>query len=389
MKTKSLILATVLAAGTTVVQAADTVKIGFLNTFSGKAAIFGKHQKDGFELALDHLDRKMNGLDVEVIYGDDQRKPDVGRQEVDAMLKKHRVNFVAGITWSNILAAVQKPVVRSETFLISTNAGWSGMAGKHCSPYFFSSSWNNDQTPESMGKLLQDEPIDNVYVLSANYQAGKDMVAGFERFYQKNVTGKIFYKLGQTDYQAELSQVRAAKPGAIFGFFPGGMGIAFVKQYKASGLDANIPLYTVFTVDHMTLKAHGKAAIGTFHTNFWNIDSDLPANQRFIKDYIAKYGYHPSNFSAQAYDGALLIDSAVRGVKGDLSNKDGMRDAMRKADFDSIRGKFTYNTNHIPIQNFYKREVVADANGNPTIVTSGVVFENHKDSHYKDCKMKW
>ena len=314
MKTKSLILATVLAAGTTVVQAADTVKIGFLNTFSGKAAIFGKHQKDGFELALDHLDRKMNGLDVEVIYGDDQRKPDVGRQEVDAMLKKHRVNFVAGITWSNILAAVQKPVVRSETFLISTNAGWSGMAGKHCSPYFFSSSWNNDQTPESMGKLLQDEPIDNVYVLSANYQAGKDMVAGFERFYQKNVTGKIFYKLGQTDYQAELSQVRAAKPGAIFGFFPGGMGIAFVKQYKASGLDANIPLYTVFTVDHMTLKAHGKAAIGTFHTNFWNIDSDLPANQRFIKDYIAKYGYHPSNFSAQAYDGALLIDSAVRGV---------------------------------------------------------------------------
>jgi len=389
VKTKSLVLATVLAAGTTAVQAADTVKIGFLNTFSGKAAIFGKHQKDGFELALDHLDRKMSGLDVEVIYGDDQRKPDVGRQEVDAMLKKHKVNFVAGITWSNILAAVQKPVVRSKTFLISTNAGWSGMAGKHCSPYFFSSSWNNDQTPESMGKLLQDEPIDNVYVLSANYQAGKDMVAGFERYYQKNVKGKIFYKLGQTDYQAELSQVRAAKPGAIFGFFPGGMGIAFVKQYKASGLDANVPLYTVFTVDHMTLKAHGKAAIGTFHTNFWNIDSDLPANRRFIKDYIAKYGYHPSNFSAQAYDGALLIDSAVRGVKGDLSNKDGMRDAMRKANFDSIRGKFTYNTNHIPIQNFYKREVVADADGNPKIVTSGVVFENHKDAHYKDCKMKW
>jgi len=389
VKTKSLVLATVLAAGTTAVQAADTVKIGFLNTFSGKAAIFGKHQKDGFELALDHLDRKMSGLDVEVIYGDDQRKPDVGRQEVDAMLKKHKVNFVAGITWSNILAAVQKPVVRSKTFLISTNAGWSGMAGKHCSPYFFSSSWNNDQTPESMGKLLQDEPIDNVYVLSANYQAGKDMVAGFERYYQKNVKGKIFYKLGQTDYQAELSQVRAAKPGAIFGFFPGGMGIAFVKQYKASGLDANVPLYTVFTVDHMTLKAHGKAAIGTFHTNFWNIDSDLPANGRFIKDYIAKYGYHPSNFSAQAYDGALLIDSAVRGVKGDLSNKDGMRDAMRKANFDSIRGKFTYNTNHIPIQNFYKREVVADADGNPKIVTSGVVFENHKDAHYKDCKMKW
>lgn len=374
--------------GSTTLQA-DTVKIGFLNTFSGRAAVFGKHQKDGFELALDHLNRKVGGKGIEVIYGDDQRKPDAARQEVDAMLKKHRVDFVVGITWSNILAAVQKPVVRSKTFLISTNAGWSGMAGKQCSPYFFSTSWNNDQTPESMGKLLQDEPIDNVYLLTANYQAGKDMLAGFQRYYKKNIAGQILYKLGQTDFQAELSQVRAKKPGAIFGFFPGGMGIAFVKQYKAAGLDKNIPLYTVFTVDHMTLKGHGKAAIGTFHTNYWDIDSENPVNQRFIKDFIAKYNYHPSHFSAQAYDAALLINSAVKAVGGDLSNKDGMRDEMRKANFDSIRGKFSYNNNHIPIQNFYKREVVADADGNAKIVTRGVVFENHKDSHYQDCKMKW
>lgn len=374
--------------GSTALQA-DTVKIGFLNTFSGRAAVFGKHQKDGFELALDHLDRKVGGKGVKVIYGDDQRKPDAARQEVDAMLKKHRVDFVVGITWSNILAAVQKPVVRSKTFLISTNAGWSGMAGKQCSPYFFSTSWNNDQTPESMGKLLQDEPIDNVYLLTANYQAGKDMLAGFQRYYKKNIAGQILYKLGQTDFQAELSQVRAKKPGAIFGFFPGGMGIAFVKQYKAAGLDKNIPLYTVFTVDHMTLKGHGKAAVGTFHTNYWDIDSKNPVNQRFIEDFIAKYNYHPSHFSAQAYDAALLINSAVKAVGGDLSNKDGMRDEMRKADFDSIRGKFSYNNNHIPIQNFYKREVVADADGNAKIVTRGVVFENHKDSHHQDCKMKW
>ena len=390
MRMRILGLAALLALAASSAVAQDkVVKIGFINTFSGKAAVFGKHQKDGFELALDHLGRKIGGLDVEVFYGDDQRKPDVGRQEADAMIKKHKVHFIAGITWSNILAAVQKPVTRSETFLISTNAGWSGMSGKHCSPYFFSTSWNNDQTPESMGKLLQDEPIDNVYLLTANYQAGKDMLAGFQRYYRKKIAGKILYKLGQSDYQAEISQVRAANPGAIFGFFPGGMGIAFIKQYKAAGLDKTIPLYTVFTVDHLTLKAHGKGAIGTFHTNYWDLDSKNPVNQRFIKDYIAKYGYHPSNFAAQAYDAPLLIDSAVRAVKGDLSNKDGMRDEMRKANFDSIRGKFTYNINHIPIQNFYKREVVADADGNPKIITTGVVFENHKDAHYKDCKMKW
>lgn len=365
------------------------VKIGFINTFSGGRAVFGQHQKDGFELALDHLGRKLGGLEVEVIYGDDQTKPDVGVQLADEMVKKHKVHFVTGITWSNILAAIQKPITRSETFLISTNAGWSGMAGEHCSPFFFSTSWNNDQTPEAMGKLLQDEPIDNVFLISANYQAGKDMISGFQRYYKKTIAGQILYKLGQTDFQAEISQIRAANPGAVFGFLPGGMGVAFIKQYHAAGLVQSIPLYTVFTVDYLTLPGLGKTAIGTFHTNFWDVDSTNPVNQRFIKDYIAKYGYHPSNFSAQAYDAPLLIDSAIRAVQGDLSNKDGMRKAMRKADFASVRGKFTYNVNHIPIQNFYKREVIADQDGNPKIVTRGVVFENHKDSYYTECKMKW
>lgn len=382
-----LVLLAVVVSSSAIAQ--DKVKIGFINTFSGGRAVFGKHQKDGFELALDHLDRKIGGLDVEVIYGDDQGKPDIGRQQAVEMVKKHKVNFVTGIVWSNVLAAVQKPVLRSKTFLISTNAGWSAMAGKNCNPLFFTTSWNNDQTPEAMGKLMQDEPIDNVFLISANYQAGKDMLTGFQRYYKKKIAGKILYKLGQSDYQAEISQIRAAKPGAVFGFLPGGMGIAFFKQYRAAGLNETIPLYSVFTVDYLSIKGHGKNAIGTFHTNYWDVGSKDPVNQQFIKDYIKKYGYHPSHFTAQAYDAPFLIDSAVRAVKGDLSNKDGMRDAMRKADFFSVRGKFTYNVNHVPIQNFYKREVIADENGNPKIVTRGVVFINHKDSYYKECKMKW
>ncbi len=389
MQAKLLGLAVLVIVASSPAIAQDQVKIGFINTFSGSRAVFGKHQKDGFELALDHLGRKIGGLEVEVIYGDDQAKSDVGRQQAEEMVKRHKVHFVAGITWSNVLAAIQKPVTRSKTFLVSTNAGWSGMAGKHCSPFFFSTSWNNDQTPEAMGKLLQDEPIDNVFLISANYQAGKDMIRGFQRYYKKSVAGKILYKLGQMDYQAELSQIRAAKPGAVFGFLPGGMGIAFIKQYRAAGLHQTIPLYTVFTVDYLTLKGHGKNAIGTFHTNYWDLDADNPVNQRFIKDYMQKYGYHPSHFAAQAYDAPFLFDSAVRAVNGDLSNKDGMRQAMRQADFPSVRGKFTYNVNHFPIQNFYKREVIADANGNPKIVTRGVVFERHKDSYYKACNMQW
>ena len=365
------------------------IRIGYINTFSGGAAIYGKHQKDGLELALDHLGRKIGGLDVKMIYGDDQRKPDVGRQQADKLLKKDKAHVIAGITWSNVLAAVQRRVVRAKKILISTNAGWSAMAGKNCSPYFFSTSWNNDQTPEAMGQLMNQEKLDNVFLISANYQAGKDMLTGFERTYRGNVTGRILYRLGQRDYQAEISQIRAVKPTALFGFVPGPMGIAFIKQYRAAGLHKTIPFYSVFTVDYLTLKGHGKAAIGTYHTAYWNNSSEDPVNQRFIKDFKAKYGYHPSMFSAQAYDMPLLVDSGVKAVGGNLSDVRGMIEAMEKADFASVRGKFTYNMNHIPIQTFYRREVRADANGDPVIVTTGPVLENHKDAYYEQCKMKW
>lgn len=370
------------------VLAAETIKIGYINSMSGGPGIYGKHGKDAFELALDHLGRKLGGLDVKVIYGDTQRKPDVARQLVDKLLKKDRVHVVAGITWSNILAAVQKPVIRAKKLLITTNAGWSGMAGKNCSAYFFSTSWNNDQTPEAMGQLMTNEGLDNVFLLSANYQAGKDMLTGFKRYYKGTIAGTILYRLGQRDYQAEISQIRAVKPKIIFGFVPGPMGIAFTKQYRAAGLHKTIPFYNVFTIDHLSLKGHGKNAIGTFHTNYWDLSSKRPDNQRFIKDFIKKYNYHPSNFAAQAYDAPFLIDAGVKAVNGNLKDVKGMIRAMEKVTYLPSRGKFRYNVNHIPIQNYYKREVIADASGNPTIVTRGVVFKDHKDSYYKKCPAK-
>ena len=383
---KQLVLAAALAGFAVMpVAHAQSVKVGHINTFSGGAAIYGKHQKDAIELALQHLDGKLGGLTAEMIYGDDQRKPDVGRQVAVEMMQKDKVDFVTGIIWSNILAAVQQVVLKNNTFMITTNAGWSQMAGKGCHPLFFSTSWNNDNTPEAMGKLLTDEKVDNVFLISANYQAGKDMLTGFQRYYKGKIAGKILYRLGQTDFQAELSQIRAAKPSAIFGFVPGGMGVAFLKQYSA--VDMKIPFYSVFTVDYLSLPGIGKAAIGTYHTNYWDPQGKNEQNQRFVKDFQAKYGYHPSNFAAQAYDLPFMLDDAIRAVGGDLTNKKGMIDQMEKAAFPSVRGKFTYNINHMPIQNYYKREVVADANGDPMIVTKGVVFENHKDVYYGKCPM--
>ena len=368
--------------------AAAKLKIGFITTLSGGGAILGKHQKDGFALGVEHLGGRVGGLETEIIYGDDQRKPDVGRQVVDKFVKKDRVQFIAGPIWSNILMAIQRPVLRAKVFLISTNAGASPMAGKLCNKDYFTTSWNNDNMPEATGELVNADGVSNVFLWSVNYQAGKDMIAGFKRTYKGKVNGEMLTKLGQKDYQAEISRVRAAKPDALYVFLPGGMGIAFMKQWGASGLAKKIPLYTVFTVDWVTLPAMGDAAVGSFHTNYWSADLNNAANRKFVKAFKAKYDYMPSNFAAQAYDAPFLIDSAVRAVGGNLKDRDGIRDAMRKADYASTRGKYTYNINHHPIQNYYKREVIKGADGKPTIVNRGIVLKNHKDAYYKQCKMK-
>ncbi len=368
--------------------AAEKVKIGFITTLSGPAGIIGKHMKDSFELGLDHVDRKVGGLETEIIYGDDQRKPDVGKQVADKMMKKDRVDFISGIIWSNVMMAIHGPVTRNKTMLIGSNAGPSPIAGKRCSKYFFSTSWQNDQTPEAMGQYLQDKGADNVYIIAPNYQAGKDMLTGFKRYFKGAIVGEVYTKLGQQDYAAEITQLRAAKPEAVFVFLPGGMGIQFVKQYAQAGLRGKLPLYSVYTAGAVTLPAQKESALGMFGTMFWSPDLGNPVNVKFVADFRAKYGYIPSFYGAQSYDTVMLIDTAIRAVGGNLDDKEALIAAMRKADFPSVRGSFKYNNNHFPIQNFYLREVVKDGDDYTTKIR-GVVFSSHGDAYAKDCPMKW
>ena len=371
-----------------VARAAEPVKIGFITSLSGPAGIIGKHMKDSVELALDHLGRKVGGLDVEVIYGDDQRKPDVGKQLADEMLKKHRVNFVSGIIWSNVMLAVAPTVTGAGTLMVGTNAGPHELAGKMCHELYFTTSWQNDETPEAMGKHMQDQKISDVYVMAPNYAAGKDMVNGFKRYFKGKIVDEVYTKLGQQDYQAEITALRAATPKAVFVFYPGDMGIQFLKQYAQAGLRDQIPLFSVYTVDETTLPAVGDAALGNFEARYWSPDLKVEASQKYVADFKKKFGYTPSYYGAQSYDGILLIDSAIRAVKGDLGNKKCMVAAMRKADFKSTRGKFTYNVNHHPIENFYLLKAVKGAS-EVEMQIQKTVFENHKDAYYQDCPMKW
>jgi branched-chain amino acid transport system substrate-binding protein len=387
--TRALVAVVLAAVAIVPVGAAETIKIGFITSLSGPAGIIGKHMKDSVELALDHLGRKVGGLEVEVIYGDDQRKPDVGKQLADEMLKKHKVHFVSGIIWSNVMLAVAPTVTREKVFMIGTNAGPHELAGKECSEYFFTTSWQNDETPEAMGKHMQDKGITDVYALAPNYAAGKDMISGFKRYFKGRIVAEVYTKLGQQDYQAEISQIRAANPKAVFVFYPGDMGIQFVKQYAQAGLRGQIPLYSVYTLDEVTLPAVKEAGLGNFETRYWSPDLNNEANRRYVNDFKKKFGYTPSFYGAQSYDGILLIDSAVRAVRGNLADRQGMIAAMRKADIKSTRGPFTYNVNQFPIQNFYLLRVVQNPDGEYATQIQSTVFEAHKDAYYKDCPMKW
>jgi branched-chain amino acid transport system substrate-binding protein len=389
---KSLILgcaAIALAAGPA--NGAE-LRIGFVTTTSGGAAIIGKQMVNAWKLGLEHEGwtkdgDKLGGVPTKVFYGDDQRKADVGRRVVTRMIRSDKVHLIAGIIWSNVLMAVQRPVIRAKKGLVITNAGAAPMAGKQCSPYFISTSWNNDQPAEAMGKLMSDEGVKTVFVLAPNYQAGKDMLSGFKRTYKGKIVGQTLFKLGQRDYQAEISKARAAKADAVYIFAPGGMGISFVKQWNSSGANKAMKLYSVFVVDNLTLPAIGEAALGTYHTNYWDVTSDNPVNQKFIKDYSAKYGALPSHYAAQTYDAPRLIAAAVRKINGKINDRDSLNlmKAMRKVEFPSVRGPFKYNVNGIPIQNFYKREVVKGPDGKPMIKTTGVVVKNDKDSYWQQC----
>jgi len=376
------------------VFAADEVKIGFVTTLTTGAASIGKDQENAVNLALEHIGSTMGGKPVKLIMADDGFKPELGKQATDKLVKQDNVDFVAGFIWSHVLLASRKSALDAGKFLISANAGPSPVAGKLCHQNFFSTSWQNDQTPMAMGETLNQQGVKSLYVMAPNYAAGKDMVAGVERTFKGEIVGKDLTKWGkdaQLDFSAELAKAKASGAEGIFVFYPGKAGPAFIKQYEQAGLQGSLPLYTVFTVDSLSLpklQAAGmKGVLGSTMTQFWSPDLDIPANKKFVDDFRSKYGSYPSFYAAQAYDSIQLIKSAVDAVDGDLSDMDGMRAAMEKADFPSVRGEFSYGNNHMPIQNFYSRTVVEDADGNWTTQIDTTVFENHQDVYASECSL--
>jgi branched-chain amino acid transport system substrate-binding protein len=366
---------------------AEELKIGIMAVLSGPQAVLGGQLRDGFNLGVKHAGGKLGGLATTVVVQDDELKPDVAVGKVKQLIERDKVDFVVGPVFSNILLAIHKPVSEAKVFLISPNAGPSPLAGKGCSAFFFSTSYQNDQPPEVLGKYAQDKGFKKAFLLAPNYQAGKDMIGGFKKHFKGEIADEVYTPLGQLDFSAELAKIASAKPDAFFVFMPGGMGVNLVKQYRQAGLDG-IPFLSVFTVDESTLPAQQDAAVGFFSGMTWAPNTDTPENKRFVADFEKEYGYVPGSYAMQAYDAAQLIGSAVKAVGGQLTDKDALRAALQKADFKSVRGAFKFANNGFPVQDFYLVRVAKRADGKFQTEIVEKVFANAIDSYAGDCPLK-
>ena len=373
-----LVLSALLALSLTQAQ----VKVGMITTLSGGAGYLGDDIRKGFELALEQ-----DGTNaIELVVEDDTRDPETAVQLAERMVERDGVQLMTGIVFSNVAMAVVPKLVRDGMVYVSPNAGPSDLAGKGCHPNYFNAAWQNDNLHEAMGQFVSDQGIDNVYLLAPNYAAGKDALEGFKRFFTGTVAGEVYTPLEQTDFAVELAELREANPEAVFFFYPGGLGVAFVKQFSQAGID--VPLYgSAFSFDDTLLDAVGEAAVGAFNTSQWSPDLDNEANKAFVEAYKAKYDQYPTLYSSQGYDTANLILSALRATGGNVDDTEALVAALEAADFTSVRGEFSFNTNHHPIQTIYVRQAVQDDSGNITNILVDTVFENHSDAYAAECEM--
>lgn len=377
------------AAALTLPAAHAQIKIGFSGPLSGPVAAVGQDQYDGFMLGIESLGHKLGGQAVTVLREDDQLKPELGNQIARKFIDRDKVDAIVGLGFSNVLMASLPRIIESGTVAIATNAGPSPLAGANCQANVFSTAWQNDGTAEAMGKFAQDKGYKRVYLMAPNYQAGKDFIAGFKRFYKGQVLDEVYTQVNQPDYSAEIAQVQAASPDAVFVFYPGGMGVNFVKQFSQAGLTKKVPLLSAFTVDGTTLPSLRDAAVGVISGAMWDVALKTPGNAEFVAAFSKKFGRLPSHYAAVAYDTARLLDLAVKKVNGKTADKAAFAAAVKSsaAQLKAVRGPLRFNSNNMPVQNYYAFQVVKEG-AQVGIQQLGTPLTEHADSYVAQCKLK-
>lgn len=363
------------------------IRIGMITTLSGPGAALGNDIRDGFNLVVKNASGRLGGLPVEVVIADDGLRPENGRAIAERMVRRDRIQVLTGIVFSNVMLAVAPVVLPAATY-ISANAGPSQLAGEGCNANYFNVAWQNDNLHEAVGQYVTQQGKQRAYILAPNYPAGRDALTGFKRFFKGEVVAEQYTRLDQLDYAAELAAIRNANPEAVYIFLPGGLGINFIKQYAAAGLRGRVPLYGPgFSFDQDVLPAVGEDALGCFNSSQWALDLPVPANRQFVDTFEQEYGRLPSLYASQGYDAALLIGSAIAATRGRVGDRAAFAAALKRADFQSVRGKFRFGNNNHPIQTIYMREVVKDERGRIVNRTIGTAFQDHQDAYASQCRL--
>jgi branched-chain amino acid transport system substrate-binding protein len=389
MNFRHLAVGTLLAlAGAAPALAQQPVKIGVITTLSGPNGYIGQDIRDGLKLAVDLEGGKLGGVPVELVVQDDEFKPGQGKQIADRLLKDDKVKLFTGIVFSNIVGATVPDIVDAGALYLSPNAGPSTFAGKDCNKNFFAISWQNDNLHEAAGQQATDLGYKKAFILAPNYQAGKDALAGFKRYFKGEIVGEVYTRLDQTDYAPEMAQIRAANPDVVFQFHPGGLGIAFVRQYQQAGLLGTIPMVVPApSMDSTILASVGDAALGLNLSSHWNADFDNPTSKAFVAAWVKAYNRTPTFYASQAFDTALAMAAALKATGGKLDDVEPFRQALLKADYKLTRGAFKFGPNQYPIQDWWALDVEKGADGKPTLVTKKKLFTDHGDAYAQLCKM--
>jgi branched-chain amino acid transport system substrate-binding protein len=388
MKRALLLIAVTLLAGPALGQ--EKIRLGWIAAVSGPFNLAAAEQKRGFDIALEHLGNRLGGVPVEVITGDSKGNPGATVQELSRLIDRDRVDLITGLTASNEILAAIKPITDARIFLIGSYGGPAQAAGEGCSPYYFNTSFQNDQVTEGIGAYMTQKGVKKLYLMAMDYEAGHEHSNAARKGYTADVVAQVFTPIAQVDFASDIAKVRASGADAVWAFYPGAAGIAFTRQWAQGGMQGKIPLYSnVALSEPLLFAAQGKTALGITITSNYFAALDNPENRKFVDSFRAKFNRDPATFAAFQYDAVMLIDAAVREVKGDIKNQDAFRAALRKASFKSLRGPFRFSRNHQPVQNAYAGVVEARADGNLYIKTLGTIRENSPDNFAAKCPMNW
>ena len=371
------------------VQAQNKIKVGFISAQSGPLNVLGLEQKRGVEIALDHLGGKFGSYPFEIVAADSKGNPSATVQEISRLIDKEKVDVIVGLSASNELVAGVKPISDAKVFFIGMNGGVAVNAGEQCSPYYFNAAFQNAQLTTGMGAFMSKQGVKKLYLIGADFEAGYEHTNAAKTGFKGEIVAQQFTPLTQLDFAADIAKIRASGADGVFAFYPGGLGIAFMRQWAQAGLVGKIPVFSNIALTEPTaFQAQGKSVLGTYVSTVYFAGIDNPTNKQFVQDFKAKFGRDPASYAGLAYDAMMLLDSAVKEVKGNIKDEKAFRAALKKADFQSVRGSFAFSSNNHPIINTYLTMVDERSDGSLYLKPTAIIAEKSPDDFVKKCPMK-